>query len=138
MLSERVGLDTNKTFFTNFYLGIRDDEKHPGTTMIKRIVKLDDTYKKLCYNFFITQLNLINPRIVICLGNDVKKALIENCQIPDWKKTESIKNIYLREKYLLSIGHFGNRKFILIPHPCDLRNFRDEHINRLKTILKEA
>jgi uracil-DNA glycosylase len=130
-------LSVNNTFFTNFYLGVRRvDGLYKGTTMTKRIFdgkpnKLRDCYKQLSYNFFITQLELVKPRIVICLGHDVKDALIETCRVAQWKKSDSLKNIYAKKKYSGVIEKLGNITFVIIPHPCDLRNFRSEHIEKL-------
>jgi len=142
-LIERAGLDINRTFFTNFYLGVRlVDGLYKGTTMIKRIFdgksnKVKDEYKLLCYNFFITQMEFAKPSVVICLGHDVKNALIENYHIADWRKTESLKKIYTKQKHCITIENFGNTKFIIIPHPCDLRNFKQEHINKLSEALNK-
>ena len=134
-------MDKSKTFFTNFYMGVRlVDGSYKGTTMTKRIFdgqrnKLRDDYKKLCYNFFKIQLELLNPRIVICLGHEVKNALIETCQITEWKKSDSLKKIYTKKNYSKKIEKLGNRQFVIIPHPCDLRNFKKEHIDKLTEVL---
>jgi uracil-DNA glycosylase len=140
----KVMLDVNNTFFTNFYLGVRQvSGRYEGTTMIKRIFdgkpnKLKENYKQLCYDFFITQLELVKPKIVICLGHDVKDALIETCQITEWKKSDSLKKIYVRGNYSLPNNKLGKMKFVIIPHPCDLRNFKTDHIDKLNEELKNS
>jgi len=37
----------------------------------------------------------------------------------------------LKKRHTLSIEKLGNRTFVIIPHPCDLRNFKKEHIDKL-------
>ena len=125
---DNVVLDKSKTFFTNFYLGVRlDDGLYKGTNMIKRMYrdkpnKLKDDYKKLCYDFFIAQLELVKPRIVICLGHEVKNALIDSgVSFHQWKpKTGSLEKLYAREgdKYIIENMHLKGIHFIVIPHPC--------------------
>jgi hypothetical protein len=64
-LKKKVCLDENRTFFTNIYLGVRTN---PDATMTKRVENLTSNHKKICYDFFVKQLTLLNPKIVICLG----------------------------------------------------------------------
>jgi len=138
LLDERVGLNRNNTFFTNFYLGVRT---HPDATMIKRVEKLYDNYKEVCYNFFLKQLNLLNPKTIICLGHDVKNALIESKQsnsFINWApKSTSIKRIHIDNKHIIESGEVAGRKFVLIPHPCDIRNFNDYHMKKLSGIINK-
>jgi hypothetical protein len=136
LLSEKVGLNLNKTFFTNFYLGVRT---HPNASMTKRVEKLQDSYKKICYEFFFTQINLLNPSIIICLGHDVKNALAElEASFEKWKpKSISLKKIHDEENHIIKNTAFGNRKFVVIPHPCDLRNFNEAHMIKLSGILNK-
>jgi len=120
----RLGLNPESTFFTNFYLGLRDDETHKGTTMTKRIKKLEQDYKDLCYGFFRIQLEMINAKTVICLGKDVGHTLSEYSDLFQSfsKKHGTITNLYAdnsKENYIIKTddGLFGRREFILIPHP---------------------
>jgi uracil-DNA glycosylase len=134
--------DVKKTFFTNFYLGARlDCGDYYGTTMTKRMFggqtnKLKDNYKKLCYDFFIKQLQLLKPRMIICLGHDVKDALIELTGLSpqtkgifdQWEsKHNTFKKIYeINDNHIIRINEnetLGTQIFVTIPHPCDLRNF---------------
>ena len=141
---KRLSLDLNTTFFTNFYLGVRlEDEPYSGTTMTKRVFnkqvnKLKEEYKKLCYSFFITQLMHVKPRIVICLGHDVRNALMESSEsFNKWKpKSTSIKKLYNENEFIIENEEFDNLKFAIITHPCDLRNFKTEYTDKLNAILK--
>jgi hypothetical protein len=117
---QQIISNNDRTFYTNFFLGLRI-----GGAMIKRIVPLEDEYKAFCYKFFLTQLNKINPSIVICLGNDVRFILYEffKDQFPDFKsKSITYKNLYesVDKKYEVTTkkeSELGERKFVFIPHP---------------------
>ena len=116
-----IGLDMERTFFTNFYLGLRNDEKHTEMGMTKLAVKRTNDYKMFCHNFFIEQLRLINPSLVICLGKEVGRILpkiFKAITQPD----KSLLSIYADESSTEYVVHtddalYGKRKFILIPHP---------------------
>lgn len=145
-LFEKLKIDTKRAFFTNFYLGIRlNNGRYSGTTMTKRMLdgktnKLTIAYKELCYSFFLRQVEIIKPHIVICLGHDVKNALIELGK-PDlfkqWKpKSSSMEKLYK------SGGHKVNNVldtslFVVSPHPCYLSNFKDDFTNNLNAILAD-
>ena len=145
LLNKSVHLNLNKTFFTNFYLGIRlVDGDYDGTTMTKRMfkgkeIKLEDVYKKLCFDFFVKQLELLNPKVVICLGHDVKNALIDSIASDDfanWNpKSKSINKLHEEDNHIISNTILGDRTFIIISHPCDLRNFTKEQKGKLNEIL---
>lgn len=115
-----IGLEIEKTFFTNFFLGLRI-----RGTMTKRIDPLECEYIAFCHKFFLTQLNTINPSIVICLGNDVRFVLYEffKDQFPNFKsKSITYRNLYESvddKKYEVTTKNsvLGERKFVFIPHP---------------------
>lgn len=141
-LISKLQLDRGCTFFTNFYLGVRDDTSHPGTTNTKRVKSINNNYEKFCHDFFITQLKFIRPKIVICLGHAVRLAIANSFeQVPQWKrKTTSLEKLYADNKHHfdIEIEGLGEMKFIVIPHPCDTRNFSDKFIPKILDILKEV
>jgi len=140
-------LATNKTFFTNLNLGIRlDDGCYKGTTMTKRICnekpfKIKPEYSDLCFKFFIKQLELIKPRKVICLGHEVKNALIDS-GIPfhQWKaKSDSLGKLYSKKEnnHIIKNKELKEIEFIVIPHPCYLVNFlKPPYLEKLNTFLE--
>lgn len=132
-----LGLTRDTTFFTNFYLGLRNDNLYPGTTMTKRVKKLEQDYKNLCYNFFTVQLEMINPKTIICLGTEVGQTLSEYSNLFKTfsKKHSTITKLYAdnsKADYIVNIddNYLGQRKFILIPHPSY------GHINWAKNDIK--
>lgn len=116
-----IGLKIEETFFTNFYLGLRDDTLHSEMKMTNLAVKRTNDFKSFCNSFFLTQLKLINPKLVVCLGKEVGRVL------PKIFKTlmepgNSILSMYADENatnYVVQTDDavYGKRKFILIPHP---------------------
>jgi uracil-DNA glycosylase len=78
----------------------------------------------LCYDFFRTQLEKINPKTIICLGVEVGQTLSEYSNLFKTfsKKHSTITNLYAdnsKADYIINIddNYLGQRKFILIPHP---------------------
>jgi hypothetical protein len=116
-----IGLEIEQTFFTNIYLGLRDDTAHEKMKMTNLAIKRTNDYKTFCFNFFLTQLKFINPNLVICLGKEVGRIL------PQIFKTltepgKSLLSLYADETstdYIVNTNDeiYGERKFILIPHP---------------------
>ncbi len=138
-LLNKVSLSEERTFFTNFFLGVRT---HENATMTKRVEMLCIDYKQICFEFFITQLNFFNPRIVICLGHDVKNALIDSIaseSFTNWKpKSTPLKNLYSDDnKFVIDVDNkeLGKRKFILMPHPSYIGNLKKEYLLKLNGIL---
>lgn len=129
LLSNLTG-DIKDTFFTNFYLGVR--EKGTNTTRFQPLTK---SYQRFCYDFFTTQLLLLKPKKVICLGHAVRQALAENTNLfPEWKaKGVSLKKLYAENKNKLEIddSQFGKITFMVIPHPCDTRNFHSNYLQEI-------
>jgi len=132
-LIKRLRLDVTNTFFTNFHLGVRKEGSNTN-----RLVKLNTDYKNICYAYFIQQLDFINPEIVLCLGHEVRRSLIECSPLfNDWKpKDATLKELYESGKYQIDINDkaLGNRKFIIIPHPSDNRNLNVHIKDVMKTL----
>ncbi len=142
----QLGLQPETTFYTNFYLGLRNDVCHPGTTSRKRIVALTSTYKKLCYSFFLKQLQVINPKTVLCLGAAVGDALAENAPDVFASFATKSKNIMARfaengeEHFVIPTEDktFGKRKFILVPHPSSAYRYWKGNVRALITKALES
>jgi len=132
-------LFTNKTFFTNFYLGVRTNK---DAKMMVKIEELSDGYKTLCYDFFRMQLDLVKPKLVVCLGHHVKNALISSGgSFKDWRsKSGSIKELYWdgQNKYIIENKELNGIKFIIIPHPCYLVNLKKPpYLDKLNVFLRQ-
>ena len=118
---QNVGLNIEHTFFTNFYLGLRDDTLHEKMGMTKLAVKRTNDYKAFCLKFFKTQLKVINPKLVICLGKEVGRVLpgLFKSIMEPGKSLLSLYAIEHSTEYIVETNDaiYGARKFILIPHP---------------------
>lgn len=128
-------LDPVTTFYTNLHLGVRDSKSN-----IERTTGLKENYTALCYQYFLKQLAITQPKVVICLGNDVRRSLIEyNEAFNLWKpKSKSLKKLYESGHFDLNVidSELGSRKFIVVPHPCDLRNFTPYHVGKVNALLR--
>ncbi len=140
-----LGISTCTTFFTNFYLGLRKDSLYQGTTMTKRIKNLEQEYKDLCFNFFRIQIEMINPRIVICLGTQVGQTLSEYSEVfkKFSKQSGTITSLYDQnndEAFIIYTDDsiWGQRKFILIPHPSYAHiNWKNDIRNQISKAIQE-
>ncbi len=122
---EHIGLESDKIFFTNFFLGLRDDDNHRGTTMTNLVVDRKPDYKDFCLKFFVTQLTITNPRVVICIGKEV--GFILNEYFKDEFSVFSNKSITYSKLYKgegkaiydvpINNPSLGERRFLFIPHP---------------------
>lgn len=117
---QQIISNNDEVFYTNFYIGLRKTGKNTDNR-----VSLED-YKSFCHKFFLTQLKMINPSIVICLGNPVRFVLYEffKDQFPNFKsKSITYSNLYESvddKKYEVTTKKdsiLGERKFVFIPHP---------------------
>ena len=108
-------------FFTNFFLGLRDDISHQGMTNTKKTVKFRPEFEEMCYNFFLVQLEIINPNLVFCLGKEVGKILSKKSNLFSNFNLENstFKELFEKDKHLVETDDavLGKRRFILIPHP---------------------
>lgn len=141
-----IGLDMNETFFTNFYLGLRNDIDHIGTSNTKRIKKIEQKYKDLCFDFFLVQLKLINPKRIVCLGTYVGRTLSEYSDVFSRfsMKKKGITKLFennTEQEYIVETDDdiFKRRKFILIPHPsfAHINWGKNDIRNKIKRALRD-
>jgi uracil-DNA glycosylase len=136
-LKGKLGLNLRETFFTNIHLGVRRGGKNT-----KREVPLTYEYRLFCYHYLIKQLEIVDPQFVICLGHEVRETLaMMSGSFSKWKpKNISIKKLHSNGGFSLNINdiELGKRKFILLPHPCDGRNFNEEYIKGFKDLILDV
>jgi len=131
---KQLNLDQSTTFYTNFHLGVRRSDSN-----IERSEKLQPEFTALCYDYFLEQLRIAQPEVVICLGNDVRHSLIQASEVfkPWGPKSRSLKSLYENGHFNLQVNDtaLGHRRFIIIPHPCDTRNLTVQYIERINGVL---
>ena len=117
-------LDKNKTYFTNFHLGLRNGE-NDGMTSSKIHI---EEYSRFCYEFFVKQLEFVKPKIVICLGKPVNDALLSfHSDIFPAFKNKAVQSVETQDFVL------GHRTFLLIPHPSLAHfNWKEPFLSELK------
>lgn len=128
-LLKKLPLDKT-TFFTNFHLGVR-----LAGTNTKRVIQVQKAFRNLCFDFLLTQLSIANPKIILCLGHEVRLPLTAlSPQFANWTpKNITLKELYAKDLYWIDATDekLGFRRFIVIPHPCDRRNFNDCYIQKI-------
>lgn len=138
------GLDVENAFFSNLFLGLRNDENHDGTTNTKLVVKRKQEYIDLCFKFLKIQLDFIKPKIVLCLGVSVGKSLARHCKIflNFSQKDLPLTRMYedgLDKKYIVDTNDefYGDRKFVLIPHPSFAHiNWKNDIKTKIEDVLR--
>lgn len=140
-LLTKLDLNLDETFFTNLHMGLRI-----SGTNTKRETKITEEYKKVCYGFLKHQINEIDPIFIVCLGHEVRQVLYEQSKIEGsnlfskWgPKSVSIKRLYDEGgnfKLRINDKDFGKKTFIIMPHPCDTRNFKTEYFEKVNNALK--
>jgi uracil-DNA glycosylase family 4 len=105
-----IGLNLETTFFTNLFLGLR---KKGGNTDTKKVT---EEYKKFCFQFFEKQLELINPKKIICLGSTVGKSLA-NYSSYFVEYSKPVSKLFINNTNDDFAAYYGGRNYILIPHP---------------------
>lgn len=141
---ETVNLKLEKTFFSNLFVGLRNDKVHVGTTNTKLVVKRKKEYIDFCFEFLKIQLDFIKPKVVVCLGVEVGKQLAKHREIflDFGQKDLALTRMYedgLDKRYIVDTNDefYGDRRFVLIPHPSFAHiNWKKNDIKRqIETVL---
>lgn len=83
-------LDVESTFFTNLFLGLRIN----GTN-IKRALAIRKDYEDFCFAFFKSQLDFLDPKVVLCWGKMWEKRFL---RFPVFRHLKKISQYYVRMK----------------------------------------
>jgi uracil-DNA glycosylase len=106
-----IELNLQTTFFTNLYLGVRTEGKNTDSKTVKK------AYQDFCFTFLDKQLEIMNPKIVLCLGQKVADSLSEHLKgFPNLSK-KPISQLFLGNNQSNYCFDINGRKFIVIPHP---------------------
>lgn len=107
----RLNLNPEETFCTNFYMGVRTE----GTNVGPKTVTPE--YQRFCSSFLGQQLEIINPKMVLCLGNEVTNALAKKWPefVPVSK--QNFKQLFAQPQQRSFVVKKEGRKFVFIPHP---------------------
>ena len=118
------GISTNKCFFTNFFMGLREGDKPMGTFPGSR----DSGFVERCREFFLHQLRLQRPRLVLTLGQHVPRLLAPlSPALKPWNSADGFGSIDAAGAAVVRSAHFHCDKAMLhttlvaLVHPC-MRN----------------
>lgn len=103
-------LNIKTTFFTNLFIGLRKGKKMVG------LKNLQKEYIDFCIDFFKTQLDFIKPKVVLCLGGEVKEALVEYSKDFSEISKTTFTNLYSDKNEDSFVKTVNGIKFIFIPH----------------------
>jgi len=140
LLVDAIRTNLNKVFFTNYGLGVRKDV----TSNTTRSASLKSAYIDLCSTFLLKQIEIIQPKVVVLMSKEVVRSFSKSLEeLPeDWSKSNfSFKQMLeLEEKGLGGMSksvclndHYV--KFVISPHSCDLRNFTQDYMTLLNSML---
>jgi len=123
---EKVGIDRSNCFFTNGIMGIRTDDKSTGPSPAFK----DDVFLNNCRNFFLEQISIQRPKLILVLGTYTAKFL--SATSPDldcWSVVRPFKIIdhnkhHVKEKVKFKNGVESN--LVLLTHP----SFRPVNVGR--------
>lgn len=85
---ENLGLDSKKSFYSNYLMGLRKDEGNVG---ISPGIS-DHNYLKLCNSFLEQQVRVIRPKVIVFLGK-VSFGLSKGLSEPEIRNLKFIKKI---------------------------------------------
>lgn len=126
-------MNEKTTFYTNLFLGLRNGDKMVG------LKKLHKEYINFCIDFFKIQLEFIKPKVVLCLGNEVKKALLEYSKDFTAISKRTMADLYSDENKNDFVIMVNGTKFIFIPHPSFAHiNWKNNIKSRINETIKNA
>ena len=73
-LLEELGIALEDCFFTNAYLGLRKEGKQEGKRNTGAVSR-NANYRNSCIDFLRTQIETVQPQIILALGKEPLKAL---------------------------------------------------------------
>jgi hypothetical protein len=115
----KTGINPKECFFTNFFVGLRTGKSSVG---IFPGIK-DASYVKLCQEFFVEQVEMQKPKLILVLGAHVPKLIANTSnQLSSWRYFDTFKK--LDEDNLASfsgvkIGNLNHTSSVVaLVHPC--------------------
>ena len=124
-LLTELDIDVKDCFFTNAYMGLRPENNTEGKTIntgtSPAAKKGAEDFAKDCQEFFMKQLEVVQPEVVLVLGKEtakfVSKVFPEECS--KWADIRTLKSFYEIEDNICNNIEFEGRaiKFLFVIHP---------------------
>jgi uracil-DNA glycosylase len=125
---EEVGIHPSRCFYTNAIMGVRRTGKIIG----KAPAFKDKGFIKQCHEFFLYQLEIQQPKIILVLGKQVAQfisPLFDEKNDYGWERIHNYKTIDTDRKAVISKATFKNKRestLVLLTHPS-LRHVTARH-----------
>lgn len=128
-LFRRAELDTRNCFFTNFFIGLRT-----GKSSVGRFPGASDIhYVKKCVTFFLNQVEIQKPRLILVLGAHIPKYLsTASSYLKEWQFFQNYKKLDKEGNAIIHCDDFNSIKhscvLLSLVHPC-YRQLNARHRN---------
>ncbi len=116
-LLDDINIRKDNCFFTNTYMGLRKNGKNTGASPAKK----SPGFIKQCQDFFLEQLRVINPKLVLILGKEPAKFITRTFPggFNSWQNMGLLKIFYQEEDNISIHLEFENKSilFLFALHP---------------------
>lgn len=117
-LLQEVEIGLDQCFFTNFYMGLKavgnSTGPFPGAS--------DEAYVQRCREFFVEQVRLIRPTVILILGLEVPHCLAQvSPRFAGWlraKKFVEFDSMNLAVLHEVEIADVSGISAVVLSHPC--------------------
>jgi len=113
-------LAEDRIWFTNYFMGVSESGSNIGR--LKRTAGFSD-YEEDCWNFFVLQVKLQRPEVIMALGKNVVRPLgaPNRLNFPDWlideRGTYGPLRMIARNVVLRFDGNDTKTKIVAVYHP---------------------
>ena len=110
-LFKKAGIKAERCFFSNVFMGVRADNNMTGP-LIRKSPEYND-YRNKSIEFLKEQIKIINPKIIMVLGLEPAKILVDALSLEEWSSAKKISDIttiakaeFMWEEYLcVALSH---------------------------------
>lgn len=119
-----------KCFLSNLLIGLRKTPKMTGKNPALIRIDKNKEYIEACFNFLEIQVKATEPQLVVFLGTEPFKAILNYYKLGTFK---TFKEYYSGSQNHYLIVNKKQYKIIVIPHPCNW-HFNFKHEQKLITM----
>jgi len=106
LLFEETGIAIHQCFFTNFIMGMREGSESTGRSPASR----DEGFIDRCGRFFIEQLNVVRPKLLLTLGTTVPRMIASRSEsLADWASVRKLADLDRLGPVRFGVGFRGYR-----------------------------
>lgn len=118
-LLDAADCDPRSCFFSNAFMGLRKGKRNVGDTQAHR----DRNFLAACRDFFVTQIEMMRPRVLLTLGSAVPAFVAEKLEVdPSWcagtlKAIDAANKPVQKDVAVPDLG-FTVAATVALTHPC--------------------